>query len=171
MTADARRAAIRETLSASTKPVSAAALARRFSVSRQIIVGDIALLRAAGAEIDATPRGYVMARGGEGLRRTIACLHTAEQTGRELYAIVDNGCVALDVIVEHPIYGQLTGPLRLHSRYEVDRFLSRLGDDVPPLSALTGGIHLHTLLCPDEAAFRRVCAALQEAGILLTENP
>jgi transcriptional regulator of NAD metabolism len=52
----------------------------------------------------------------------------------------------------------------------VDRFLARL-DDAPPLSALTGGIHLHTLLCPDEVAFRRVCAALQAAGILLTENP
>jgi biotin operon repressor len=82
MTADARRTAIREALASSTKPVSAAALAPRVSVSRQIIVGDIALLRAAGAEIDATPRGYVMARGGEGVRRTIACLHTAEQRGR-----------------------------------------------------------------------------------------
>ena len=33
----------------------AAALAREFAVSRQIIVGDIALLRAAGADISATP--------------------------------------------------------------------------------------------------------------------
>ena len=44
----ARRAAISETLRTAEKPVSASALARRYQVSRQIIVGDIALLRAAG---------------------------------------------------------------------------------------------------------------------------
>ena len=38
-------------------PVSAASLASGLSVSRQIIVGDIALLRAAGEKITATPRG------------------------------------------------------------------------------------------------------------------
>ena len=54
----ARRAAISETLRTAEKPVSASALARRYQVSRQIIVGDISLLRADGADF-ATPRGYV----------------------------------------------------------------------------------------------------------------
>ena len=37
----------------------------------------------------------------------------------ELNAMVDQGCTVLDVIVDHPIYGQLTGPLQLSSRYDV----------------------------------------------------
>ena len=46
MKAEERRRAIAKTLTAE-HPVSATALAGQFSVSRQIIVGDIALLRAA----------------------------------------------------------------------------------------------------------------------------
>ena len=170
MTAEQRRAAIRSLLENAAVPISASALAGRFSVSRQIIVGDIALLRAAGAEISATPRGYVMQRMNTGLRRTVACLHSLEDTAKELYLIVDNGCAVLDVVVEHPIYGQLTGPLELHSRYDVQRFLEKLSVNAPPLSALTGGIHLHTLSCPDEAAYGRVLEALEKEHILLTEN-
>ena len=86
----------------------------------------------------------------------------------ELQIIVDQGCTVEDVIVEHPIYGQLTGVLRLSSRYDVQVFLRRCSQsDAHPLSDLTGGIHLHTVLCPDEAAFERVKAALGAAGYLL----
>ena len=142
----------------------------RFSVSRQIIVGDIALLRAGGAEISATPRGYVLPRATDGITRTIACRHTLEQTGTELDILVDNGCTVLDVIVEHPVYGQLTGQLQISSRYDVEQFLARVqAHDAAPLSMLTGGIHLHTLRCPDEAACERACAALKAAGLLLDD--
>ena len=55
-----RRTQILEVLGESEEPISATTLAKRFSVSRQIIVGDIALLRAAAHEISATPRGYVL---------------------------------------------------------------------------------------------------------------
>ena len=34
-------------------------------------------------------------------------------------------------------------------------------------AVLTGGIHLHTLLCPSEDAYRRVLDALRQAGFLL----
>ena len=68
-----RREAVLERLRAAQAPVSAAALARQFSVSRQIIVGDVALLRAAGADITATPRGYVLGQGTPGLVCTVAC--------------------------------------------------------------------------------------------------
>ena len=57
ISAQERRRAVARALEEADGPVSAAALAERFSVSRQIIVGDIALLRAAGADISATPRG------------------------------------------------------------------------------------------------------------------
>ena len=168
MEAASRRQAILDRLRTADRPVSASALAAGLNVSRQIIVGDIALLRAGGAEISATPRGYVLPRATDGITRTIACRHTLAQTGQELDILVDNGCTVLDVIVEHPVYGQLTGQLQISSRYDVEQFLSRIRDsDAAPLSMLTGGLHLHTLCCPNEDAYTRACAALKAAGLLL----
>lgn len=170
MEAASRRQAILDRLRTADRPVSASALAAGLNVSRQIIVGDIALLRAGGAEISATPRGYVLPRATDGITRTIACRHTLAQTGQELDILVDNGCTVLDVIVEHPIYGQLTGQLQISSRYDVEQFLARIRDsDAAPLSMLTGGLHLHTLCCPNEDAYTRACAALKAAGLLLDD--
>lgn len=168
MEAASRRQAILDRLRTADRPVSASALAAELNVSRQIIVGDIALLRAGVAEISATPRGYVLPRATDGITRTIACRHTLAQTGQELDILVDNGCTVLDVIVEHPVYGQLTGQLQISSRYDVEQFLARIRDsDAAPLSMLTGGLHLHTLCCPNEDAYTRACAALKAAGLLL----
>ena len=168
MEAASRRQAILDRLRTADRPVSASALAAGLNVSRQIIVGDIALLRAGGAEISATPRGYALPRATDGITRTIACRHTLAQTGQELDILVDNGCTVLDVIVEHPVYGQLTGQLQISSRYDVEQFLARIRDsDAAPLSMLTGGRHLHTLCCPNEDAYTRACAALKAAGLLL----
>ena len=168
MEAASRRQAILDRLRTADRPVSASALAAGLNVSRQIIVGDIALLRAGGAEISATPRGYVLPRATDGITRTIACRHTLARTGQELDILVDNGCPVLDVIVEHPVYGQLTGQLQISSRYDVEQFLARIRDsDAAPLSMLTGGLHLHTLCCPNEDAYTRACAALKAAGLLL----
>lgn len=168
MEAASRRQAILDRLRTADRPVSASAIAAGLNVSRQIIVGDIALLRAGGAEISATPRGYVLPRATDGITRTIACRHTLAQTGQELDILVDNGCTVLDVIVEHPVYGQLTGQLQISSRYDVEQFLARIRDsDAAPLSMLTGGLHLHTLCCPNEDAYTRACAALKAAGLLL----
>ena len=169
MRAEERRQVILDMLQSSSQPVSATALAAKFSVSRQIIVGDIALLRAAGADISATPRGYVAHQPSpSGLVRQVACRHDALGMEAELNAMVDQGCTVLDVIVDHPIYGQLTGPLQLSSRYDVSQFIARCARaEARPLSDLTGGIHLHTLSCPDEAAFQRVQAALRDMSVLL----
>lgn len=170
MTAAQRRSAIYDQLTAAQTPISATALARQFSVTRQVVVGDIALLRAEGHSITATPRGY-MIPAETGLRRTIACHHSGEDTQKELFAMVDCGCTVVDVIVEHPLYGQLTGPLQLSSRYDVQQFLKRCASaDAQPLSNLTEGIHLHTLSCPDSEAFRRVQQNLRELGILLSDQ-
>ena len=170
MEAASRRQASLDRLRSADRPVSASALAAGLNVSRQIIVGDIALLRAGGAEISATPRGYVLPRATDGITRTIACRHTLAQTGQELDILVDNGCTVLDVIVEHPVYGQLTGQLQISSRYDVEQFLARIRDsDAAPLSMLTGGLHLHTLCCPNEDAYTRACAALKAAGLLLDD--
>ena len=168
MQAEQRRQAILNTLRQSDQPVSAGVLAERFSVSRQIVVGDVALLRATGADITATPRGYVMQRSPAGLLRQIVCRHSASGMEAELNAMVDNGCTVLDVIVDHPVYGQLTGPLQLSSRYDVQQFLDRCAQsDARPLSDLTEGIHLHTISCPDEASWQRVLDALRRMHILI----
>lgn len=166
MTAEERRNSILLALSQARRPVSASALARQFGVSRQIVVGDVALLRAGGADIAATPRGYIAHQERVGVIRQVACRHTAAEMEAELNIIVDNGCAVLDVVVEHPVYGQLTGALQLRSRYDVQQFVSRSAK-AQPLSLLTEGIHLHTLSCPDEAAYERVRAALGAAGFLL----
>lgn len=165
MRAEERRQAIRELLQRAKQPVSATALAAQFSVSRQIIVGDIALLRAAGQEITATARGYVIPAQ-NGLLRRIACTHSAEETRDELDAMVDCGCTVVDVIVEHPVYGQLTAPLHLSSRLDVDQFMKRM-DGAAPLSQLTGGVHLHTLSCPDETAYEHLLQLLRQRGFLV----
>lgn len=170
MHAEQRRTEIHKVLNAASQPVSASTLAARFSVSRQIIVGDIALLRASGTDISATPRGYIISQAPTGLIRRVACRHDMTAMQLELYTMVDEGCTVLDVIVEHPVYGQLTGPLQISNRHEVDLFLDRCSHfDVQPLSALTGGIHLHTLTCPDEEALLRVKEALERLGILLAK--
>ena len=81
-----------------------------------------------------------------------------------------HGCTVEDVIVEHSVYGQLAGQLNLSSRYDVAQFIRKVAQsDAKPLSALTEGIHLHTLRCPDEAAFERVRAQLDSAGFLVRE--
>ena len=106
-----------------------------------------------------------------GLVRQIAVKHSPAQTEAELNAIVDQGCTVQDVIVEHPVYGQLTGSLQLSNRYDVSQFVHRCSTFAAhPLSNLTEGIHLHTLLCPDEAAFQRVRKLLHEMGMLLEDQ-
>ena len=171
MNAKERRSAILTRLRHENGPVSATALAKEHGVSRQIIVGDIALLRAGGEPISATPRGYLLDRENAGELHTVAVRHTTQEMERELQICVDNGCTVLDVVVEHPVYGQLVGQLQLSSRYDVEQFLNRSRSGAArPLSDLTGGIHLHRLLCPDEAAYRRVCRQLDEAGLLLKEQ-
>lgn len=163
-----RRNEICRILSESETPVSAAALAAKFSVSRQVIVGDIALLRASGTEVSATPRGYVLPRLEEGLTITIACIHGPEGIEKELQIIVDNGCSALDVMVEHPVYGLLSGQLRVSSRYDLGEFMKTVAKfGAKPLSDLTDGVHFHTVKCPSRQAQERVLEELKLAGMLL----
>lgn len=174
MTPRERRTAVLRDLEHADAPLSASALARKYTVSRQIIVGDIALLRAAQALITATPRGYILERTKPaGLTRTIACCHTGLlPLQQELYTITDNGCAVLDVIVSHSVYGQLSGKLHIFSRYDADAFIKKVkNNNAAPLSTLTDGVHLHTLLCPDEAACSRVTEQLKQLGILYRDDP
>jgi len=163
-----RRNKILEIIQNSDSPVSATHLSKEMGVSRQVIVGDVALLRAEGNDIISTPRGYVSASKETNVKKRIAVNHNAEDTQIELYALVDAGCTVEDVIVEHPIYGQLIGELRISSRYDVDEFIRKSKEEnATPLSALTEGIHLHTLSANSEDQINMAIDKLKELGILL----
>lgn len=167
-----RRENIESILKNNTEPITASALAKKFAVSRQIIVGDIALMRAAGLEISATPRGYVLNSKSEISEDifTIACCHDEENLAKELYVVVDNGGTIMNVTVEHPVYGEISGELRISTRYEADMFLEKIkNNEAQPLMILTGGIHLHTIKCKDEQTRNRIIEALKKDNIILEQ--
>ncbi len=158
---------ILEILNSANKPISATALGSQLSVSRQIIVGDIALLRAMGESIISTPRGYTIELPCE-KEHIIACKHTdIEQMKDELYTIVDHECGILDVTIDHAIYGQISGKLHIYTRADVDEFIQLLDEhSALPISNLTDNIHTHTLNCLSDKHFEDVKAALAKKGIL-----
>ena len=169
MTSDKRRETIIDILKQCAEPITATALAKKFSVSRQVIVGDIALLRAAGQTISATPRGYVLNKDSEVTEHVfiIACRHDEENMVKELYSVIDNGGTIMDVTVEHPIYGEISGELRLSTRYDVNLFLEKIkSNKVQPLMKLTGGVHLHKIKCKDEQVKKRIIEELRKEDII-----
>ena len=174
MNAAERRTKITELLAAADAPMSATALASRCGVSRQIIVGDVALLRAGGLAVLATPRGYVLENPASAPAQAecrVVCRHDDDRLKEELYTVVDLGGAVIDVTVEHSVYGQITAPLHIFSRYDTDAFCRKLAhSNARPLCDLTGGIHLHTLRTPNRETLERVLTGLREKGFLLHEN-
>lgn len=165
-----RRTKILELLETEKEPVSGTALAKRFGVSRQIIVQDIALLRATNRNIISTNKGYMIYgnQAGKKCRRILAVKHSNEQTREELYLIADLGGTVLDVIVEHDVYGQITADLMLSSRKDVDEFMNRLlGSQSRPLKVLTEDVHYHTVEADSEEILDAIVRTLKEKGYLL----
>ena len=169
MDTELRKRHILDTIKRQEKPVSASLLAKELNVSRQVIVGDVALLRAQGHEIIATARGYIMPshNGANQFLGKVVCQHTPDNTKDELYLIVDLGTIVVNVIVEHRIYGEITGSLNLASRKDVDNFIDKIkSSEVKLLSELTQGVHTHTIACRDKSHFDEVYQALQAGGHL-----
>ncbi len=158
---------------ANGNPIAGADLAMRLGVSRQVVVQDIALLRANGRRIIGTPGGYLLL--GEALPSTVTavlpCRHGIEQVEQELNIMVDCGLRVLDVVVEHPLYGELRGNLMINDRADVQRFVEGLREgQYSMLSALTGGVHLHTVEAPAQTNIEQAREQLKAAGILLEEQ-
>ena len=142
MNAAERRIKITHLLAQSDGPVSATALAAQCGVSRQIIVGDVALLRAGGLAVLATPRGYILENPAAPVyaERRVVCHHGDERLREELYTVVDLGGALIDVTVEHPVYGQICAPLHIFSRFDADAFCKKIQNPgTRPLCDLTGG--------------------------------
>lgn len=159
-----RREQIYQVLVEQKKPISASTLSKRFGVSRQIIVGDIALLRALGHLITATPRGYVIETIDMNLKvKQVLVKHTKEQTKFELLVFVKHHIIVKDVIIDHPQYGMIRGDLNIKTKQDVETFLNK---KTSLLSDLTNGIHIHTLYYLDENNLDLALKELDDLGFL-----
>lgn len=168
---NARREAIVKYLSSKTSPVSGTELAKHFGVSRQIIVQDIALLRAENRNILSTNKGYVLFHPQEkriGCTAVILVKHTMEQTMDEMRAIVDYGGSMLDVFVDHDLYGQIRVDLVINDIQDAEEFCDKMQhSSSKPLKVLTEDCHYHTIKAPSEKALELIMKDLKELGILL----
>ncbi|CAH2215309.1 transcription repressor NadR [Tepidibacter aestuarii] len=166
-----RREALERILKESTNPIKGAKLADDLEVSRQVIVQDIAILRAKGVNIMATPQGYIVPNiVKEDMIKVIMSNHhcAIDEIKEELEIIVDMGAKVLDVIVEHPIYGEIRGIINISSRKELNEFVDKIEREESKLmSSLTNGIHYHTIQVKNEEVYQDIIKELDKKGYLL----
>ena len=161
-----RRREILNTLKTAHGPISGTSLAEEFSVSRQVIVQDMALIRAGGNDIISTSRGYLIQAPAQ-VSRIVKVLHSSEEIADELNTIVDLGGTARDVSVRHRIYGTIRAELGISSRLDVHRFLEELGSGKStPLKDITSGYHYHTILADSEETLDLIQQELEKKGYL-----
>lgn len=174
MTGDERRAALLRELFEAPAPVSGSALAARLGVSRQVIVQDIALLRANGHDVVATARGYVL-RAGEQAgvpTRLVKVHHSIDELEDELTLIVDLGGTVTNVIVNHRVYGKITADLDIRSRRGVERYVADIKSGKSyPLMTVTSGYHFHRIAAESEEALDEIESALAARGYLAEVMP
>lgn len=171
MDGETRRQKIMETLSKCERPISGTELAGMFHVSRQVVVTDVALLRATNKNILSTNKGYLLfdpAKPDEMAKRAIPVCHRDEDIQDELYTIINYGGIVLDVVIEHEVYGQITVDLLLKDKKDVDEFLEKLQNTkATPLKALTRGTHIHTVEAKSQELLDIIETKLDEKGYLL----
>lgn len=169
MDGDRRRARMVQLLQEAAVPIPGAKLAKQMGVSRQVIVQDIALLRAVDKNILSTNKGYVLFhRKPDEHTRSFHVRHTDDQITDELNTIVDCGGNVKDVTVEHPIYGQISVDLIIRSRMDVQNFVEQVRTyQTKPLNNLTDGEHFHTVTAQDEVTLDAIEEALMRKGYLL----
>ncbi|MFM2486927.1 transcription repressor NadR [Celerinatantimonas yamalensis] len=169
-----RRQRIVAWLQAENGPLTGTQLADLTEVSRQVIVQDIALLKAKNEPIIATTQGYIyqstVALSSQ-YEQVIACQHHPEQTQDELQLLVDHGVTVNNVIVEHALYGEITAQLHIHNRKDVQAFIQKMhSTGASYLSELTHGVHLHTLCANSQEQLDQAINSLQEAGFLVSDE-
>ena len=167
-----RRKYILDKLIEHKEPIKGTELAKLFNVTRQIIVQDIALLRAQGADIISTPQGYIIPfKKDNRIIKRIACKHEGYSPIREeLQIMLDHGAIILDVIVEHPLYGEITSQLNITNKIDLDGFIDNITKKkAEPLASLTDGVHIHTIEISNEKIFEDLKMALDEKGYLIKD--
>lgn len=168
MTGEERRREILNTIREAQNPVSGSVLSGKYQVSRQVIVQDIALLRAADYDIVATTKGYFMQKTPV-YKKVFHVCHGDEQIEDELQTIVDMGGKVKDVFVKHETYGILKADLCVNSRREVRQFMEKMDQgQASPLKNLTCGIHYHTVEADSEETLDEIEKELREKHYLCT---
>lgn len=164
MKGDNRRQMILRKLGNATEAIPARVFADEFAVSRQIIVGDVALLRAEGHPIMATNQGYLIKKElPNKIKKYLVMDHPQDQTRKELEIFVKHHIIVESVIVEHSVYGEIAGSLNIKNQKDIDAFLKQ---EPELLSTLTQGIHTHKIFCPDLKSYEKVKAELAQEGLL-----
>ena len=172
MDGDERREEIIKMLSSASKPLSGGSLGKTLNVSRQVIVQDVALLRAQGFDIIATARGYVLYKKTDNIKqRVILVKHNFGQISDELNTIVDFGGLIRNVLIDHSVYGEMAGNMMLQTRHDVEHFVDDISKvDIQPLMNLTHGIHMHTIEASSEEILDEIEKSLDEKGYLYKEG-
>lgn len=168
MNSNERREKLLQILKTSNKPVKGVDLAKELNVTRQIIVKDIALLRASGIDILATSTGYII-YSVKSHKFEIKCKnhHDNEHLLSELQSIVDLGGKVVDVIVDHPTYGTIKAELNLASNRDIRAFMEKSQEyGFKQLSSLSQDYHTHTIEVPNEKIFEEIVKELREKDIL-----
>ena len=171
MDAKTRRIEILNSLNSACEPISASALAQRYGVSRQVVVQDIALLRAQGFEISSLTKGYIITKNGN-FKRVFKVIHSDEDVEKELNMIVDAGGIVDDVFVYHKIYGRVSAKMNIRSRLNVKNFLQGISSGKSSLlKNITSGYHYHTVYADSENTLELIKERLKSEGFLapLTE--
>lgn len=166
MNSKERRDSVLDILENSSAPVTAKQLADKFDVSRQVIVGDIAILRASGIEITSLVKGYIIKRTPE-FRRVFKVIHSDEEVENELGIIVDLGGEVADVFVFHRVYGKVSADINITSRHDISDFLKEIASGKSSLlKNVTSGYHYHTVCAKSESTLDTIESALKEAGYI-----
>lgn len=167
-----RRIKILELLSARSAPISGTGLANLFGVSRQVIVQDIALLRAENRNILSTNKGYLLFQplpAETFFKEVIYVKHAAEQILEEMTSIVELGGRMLDVSIDHDLYGQIRSDLVINNLEDAREFLRKMRQSsAKPLSLLTDDYHYHTIAAPSARALELIKQDLREKGFLIS---
>lgn len=168
MSGEERRKEIIKYIAGSSRPVSGKKLAECFNVSRQVIVQDIALIRAEGTEIISTNRGYICQLPSE-VSRVYYVHHDDNRIREELNLIVDNGGKVEDVFINHAVYGELRAELSLDSRKKAEDFIREIeSGKSSPLNTITSGFHYHTVKAESEQILNNIESELKEKGFLVS---
>ena len=166
MSGKERREEIIKILNSSKMPVAGTDLAKELGVSRQVIVQDMALIRANGIDVMATNRGYVIQETKEA-SRVFKVIHTDEQVEEELNLFVDLGGNVEDVFVYHKVHGVIKVPLNIKSRRDVRKYLEGISSGKSTnLMKLTSNYHYHTIIAEDEQTLDLIQEELQQKGFL-----
>ena len=162
-----RRDEIISRIKNSPVPVSGKVLANEYEVSRQVIVQDIALIRASGYDIISTNRGYIL-NAPKSVSRIFKVHHTDDELESELCTIVDLGGRVVNVMVNHHVYGHLEAELKVYSRRNVMEFMEDIrSGKSSPLKNITSNYHYHKVEADNEETLDLIENMLIEKGFLI----